>query len=82
MRVRVYDGRIEPLADLSGLNRIETYGSRELYVTPNGELLFTRDIGTQEIYALKVRWPYAPMHRRFSGNIHEIGGKYCGEADG
>jgi dipeptidyl aminopeptidase/acylaminoacyl peptidase len=57
VRIRVADGRVEPLADLSGLNRIVTYGSRELYLTPTGELLFTRDTGTQEIYALKVRWP-------------------------
>jgi DNA-binding winged helix-turn-helix (wHTH) protein/Tol biopolymer transport system component len=57
VRIRVADGQAEPLADLSGLNRIVTYGSRELNLTPNGELLFTRDIGTQEIYALTVRWP-------------------------
>jgi DNA-binding winged helix-turn-helix (wHTH) protein/Tol biopolymer transport system component len=57
VRIRVADGQVEPLADLSGLNRIVTYGSRELNLTPNGELLFTRDIGTQEIYALTVRWP-------------------------
>ena len=57
VRIRVADGQVEPEADLSGLNRIVTYGSRELSLTPNGELLFTRDIGTQEIYALTVRWP-------------------------
>jgi Tol biopolymer transport system component len=57
VRIRVADGQVEPLADLSGLNRIVTYGARELNLTPNGELLFTRDIGTQEIYALTVRWP-------------------------
>lgn len=57
VRIRVSDGQVEPLADLSGLNRIVTYGSRELNLTPNGELLFTRDIGTQEIYALNVSWP-------------------------
>jgi DNA-binding winged helix-turn-helix (wHTH) protein/Tol biopolymer transport system component len=57
VRIRVADGQVEPLADLSGLNRVVTYGSRELNLTPNGGLLFTRDIGTQEIYALTVRWP-------------------------
>ena len=56
VRIRVSDGQIEPVADLSGLNRV-TYFSRELNLTPNGDLLFTRDIGTQEIYALNVRWP-------------------------
>jgi Tol biopolymer transport system component len=57
VRIRVSDGRLEPLADLSGLNRIVTYGSRELSLTPDGQLLFYRDTGTQEIYALNVRWP-------------------------
>jgi hypothetical protein len=57
VRIRVTDGHLEPLADLSKLNRIVTYGSSELYLTPNGELLFTRDTGTQEIYALNIRWP-------------------------
>jgi hypothetical protein len=57
LRIRVADGQVEPLADLSGLNRIVTYGSRDLNLTPHGELLFTRDIGTQGIYALTVRWP-------------------------
>jgi hypothetical protein len=56
VRIRVADGQVEPLADLSGLNPV-TYVSRKLNLTPNGELLFTRDIGTQEIYALTVRWP-------------------------
>jgi hypothetical protein len=56
VRIRVADGRLEPLADLSVLNRV-TYGSRELNMTSNGDLVFTRDIGTQEIYALNVRWP-------------------------
>jgi dipeptidyl aminopeptidase/acylaminoacyl peptidase len=56
MRIRVTDGQLEKLADLSGLKRIVTYGSRELSLTPNGELLFTHDIGTQEIYALNIRW--------------------------
>ena len=26
-------------------------------VAPNGSPVFTRDIGSQEIYALTVRWP-------------------------
>jgi dipeptidyl aminopeptidase/acylaminoacyl peptidase len=57
VRIRVSDGKIEPLADLTRLRRIVTYGSKELSLTPDGELLFTRDIGTQEIYALNIRWP-------------------------
>jgi hypothetical protein len=26
-------------------------------VTPDGSVLVTRDVGTQEIYALNVKWP-------------------------
>jgi Tol biopolymer transport system component len=57
VRIRVADGRVELLADLSGVNRIVPNTTRELNLTPNGDLLFTRDIGTQEIYALNIRWP-------------------------
>jgi Tol biopolymer transport system component len=57
LRIRISDGRTERIADLSRIRRIVTYGSREFSLTPKGELLFTRDIGTQEIYALDVKWP-------------------------
>jgi hypothetical protein len=57
LRIRVSDGRREPLADLTKLRRINVYGAKEISLTPNGELLFTRDIGTEEIYALNVKWP-------------------------
>ena len=57
LRIRLTDGHLEPVADLSRLNRIVTYGYSELSLTPSGELLFTRDTGTQEIYALNIRWP-------------------------
>ena len=57
VRVRISDGRVEPIADLSQLRGIASYATREVSVTPKGELLFTRDIGTEEIYALAVRWP-------------------------
>jgi hypothetical protein len=57
VRIRVTDGHLEPVADLSRLNRIVTYGYSELSLSPTGELLFTRDTGTQEIYALNILWP-------------------------
>jgi WD40 repeat protein len=57
VRIRVSDGQLEALVDLAGLHQIVTYGSKELSLTPDGELLFTRDIGTQEIYALNICWP-------------------------
>jgi serine/threonine protein kinase/Tol biopolymer transport system component len=57
VRIRVSDGHLESLLDLSGLSRVVTYGAREVNLTPGGELLFTRDTGTQEIYALNIHWP-------------------------
>jgi hypothetical protein len=41
------------------LNRI-TDGAERSYqigVSSDGSLVFTRDIGAQEIYALSVKWP-------------------------
>ena len=32
-------------------------GNTQISVAPDGSAVFTRDIGTQEIYALTVKWP-------------------------
>jgi hypothetical protein len=32
-------------------------GQTQLTVDPDGSAAFARDIGTQEIYALTVKWP-------------------------
>jgi len=57
-RIWLADRRIEPVADLSGANRVEEPGvGTWLGVAPDGSVLITRDIGVQEIYALDVRWP-------------------------
>jgi hypothetical protein len=32
-------------------------GQTSINVAPDGSPVFTRDIGSQEIYALNVRWP-------------------------
>jgi hypothetical protein len=32
-------------------------GNTQIGVAPDGSAVFTRDIGTQEIYALTVKWP-------------------------
>ena len=31
--------------------------TKQLSVAPDGSPIFTRDIGTQEIYALTIKWP-------------------------
>ena len=57
-RIRLADRRTEPVAGLFGVRRVEQYGPGTwLGVTSDGSLLITRDIGTQEIYALDIKWP-------------------------
>ena len=57
VRVRLSDGHGDPVVDLSGLRRITNGNGKEFGLTPDNQFLFTRDTGTQEIYALNVRWP-------------------------
>jgi Tol biopolymer transport system component len=58
LRIRIFDRAVEPIADLKDLRRVGApYVNASLNVAPDGSLLFTRDIGTQEIYSLTVNWP-------------------------
>ena len=46
------------VASLKGLRRVvDVNVGTEINVAPDGSALFTRDVGTQEIYALDVKWP-------------------------
>ncbi|MBZ5582658.1 MAG: serine/threonine-protein kinase [Acidobacteriia bacterium] len=57
-RVRLADRKIETITSLKGLHRATgPGGNTEIGVAPDGSPVFTRDIGTQEIYALTVKWP-------------------------
>jgi Tol biopolymer transport system component len=63
MRLRLSDRKIETVLDLKGLPRVEVEpimgvgNPTWLGATPDGSILVTRDIGTQEIYALDIKWP-------------------------
>jgi Tol biopolymer transport system component len=63
MRLRLSDRKIETVLDLKGLPRVEVEPIMGiglptwLGATPDGSILVTRDIGTQEIYALDIKWP-------------------------
>jgi hypothetical protein len=58
LRIRISDRAVEPIADLKDLRRVNApYVNASFDIAPDGSLLFTRDIGTQEIYALTVKWP-------------------------
>ena len=53
VRIRVADHHVEELASLKDFRILP--GS--LSVAPDGSPVFTRDIGTQEIYSIAVKWP-------------------------
>jgi DNA-binding winged helix-turn-helix (wHTH) protein/Tol biopolymer transport system component len=56
-RVRVSDGQVENLVSLNQLRRVDNHGTTQISVAPDGSPVFTRDIGTEEIYALTIKWP-------------------------
>jgi Tol biopolymer transport system component len=58
-RIRLSEGKVETIASLTSLRRVvdAIEGGTQIGVAPDGSIVFTRDIGTQEIYALNVKWP-------------------------
>ena len=63
LRLRLADKKLEIVLSLKGLRRVddEVVGGFNLETwvgaTSDGSLLLTRDVGSQEIYALSVKWP-------------------------
>ena len=61
MRVRIGENRAEPVVSLKDFKFamfIQFNGSDQwISFTPDGSPLLTRDKGSQEIYALNIRWP-------------------------
>jgi WD40 repeat protein len=58
MRIRIADRKIEFLTSLKNLRRaISSGGATQISVAPDGSPVFTRDLSTEEIYALTVKWP-------------------------
>jgi len=57
-RIRITDRTVETIGSLKGLRLAPgPDGDTQISVAPDGSPVFTRDIGTQEIYALTVKWP-------------------------
>jgi DNA-binding winged helix-turn-helix (wHTH) protein/Tol biopolymer transport system component len=57
-RLRFADHQVATIDSLKDLRRVvDANEGTQLNVTPDGSPVFTRDIGTQEIYALTVKWP-------------------------
>ena len=57
LRIRLRDHAMETIASLKNFRRAVDFLTAMVDVAPDGSLLFTRDIGTQEIYALTVKSP-------------------------
>jgi serine/threonine protein kinase/Tol biopolymer transport system component len=57
-RVRIEDKKSEVLASLKDFPLAPgPDGNTQISVAPDGSVVFTRNIGTQEIYALTLKWP-------------------------
>jgi eukaryotic-like serine/threonine-protein kinase len=57
-RLRFADRKIEMLTSMKEASRARDLGwVGDIDAAPDGSPIFTRDLGTQEIYALNVRWP-------------------------
>jgi hypothetical protein len=59
MRVRLADRKVEEIVSLKHFRRVvDTVDySTQISVAPDSSLVFTRDLGAQEIYSLTVKWP-------------------------
>jgi hypothetical protein len=57
-RLRFADNQMETITSLKDLRRaVEDGVCTDIGIAPDGSPVFTRDIGTQEIYSLSVHWP-------------------------
>ena len=58
VRVRLSDGHVETMMEIKELRRVvdEEIGTA-FAVGLDGSVLLTRDVGTEEVYALTVKWP-------------------------
>jgi hypothetical protein len=58
LRIRFADHHLETITSLKDFRRVmdPITGGTEFSVAPDGSPIFTRDIGSQEVYALKLRW--------------------------
>ena len=58
LRVRLADHKVEMIANLKDWPRADGPDwNTQISVASDGSAVFTRDVGTQEIYALSVKWP-------------------------
>jgi Tol biopolymer transport system component len=56
-RIRLFDRTLETVASLKELRQVPNLWGTSFRFTPDGSIIFSRDLGSQEIYAINVRWP-------------------------
>jgi hypothetical protein len=57
-RLRLADRQMETIASLKDLRRVvDSMEDTQINLAPDGSPVLARDIGSQEIYALNIRWP-------------------------
>ncbi len=57
-RIRLADNTVEQVVSLKNLRLVNDPDSGpKLNVTPDNSVLVLRDIGTEEVYAISVKWP-------------------------
>jgi eukaryotic-like serine/threonine-protein kinase len=57
LRLRLSDRKVETIASLKNLRRLNDDTGTYMSVAPDGSVILPRDISTQEIYSLAVKWP-------------------------
>jgi eukaryotic-like serine/threonine-protein kinase len=58
VRIRIADHVVETITSLKDMHSVaDPYDITQIGVAPDGSPVFTRDVGTQEVYALTVKWP-------------------------
>jgi eukaryotic-like serine/threonine-protein kinase len=56
-RIRFTDHRVEAITSTKDIHQVVNAYGTQINVAPDGSPVFTRDIGSEEVYALNVRWP-------------------------
>lgn len=58
VRMRLVDGKVETIVDVEKIGRLPVGTITDWFgLSPDDNPLFARDISTQEVYALEMRWP-------------------------
>ena len=56
LRLRLADGKLETIASLKDLRQAPgPNGNTQIGIAPDGSAIFSRNLGTQEVYALTLK---------------------------